>query len=151
MSKILQKIVWKSKKLAQLEKISTDGVPRVSGVFHLCAGAPAGSLHPPGPGLSLLVLHLCTYIRGLQSPGWWLLMFLLINLLLFLLICLLLLIHLPLPLLLPLLLHSPTSIRIFLTLHLSNFGGQPVCLFDLSRDCLLHHQYDQVVIISMTR
>ena len=36
MRKIVQKIVWKSKKIVQLEKISTDGVPCVPRFFHLC-------------------------------------------------------------------------------------------------------------------
>ena len=35
MRKLVQKIACKTKKLAQLEKISTDGVSRVSIFFHL--------------------------------------------------------------------------------------------------------------------
>ena len=36
MCKILQKIAFNPKKLAQLEKISTDGVTRVNLFMHLC-------------------------------------------------------------------------------------------------------------------
>ena len=50
MRKLVQKIACKTEKLAQLEKISTDGVTSVTIFFHLCmATCPTQCLYSPLP------------------------------------------------------------------------------------------------------